>query len=35
VRGPMLPALAVSGCRGFLLGVGRELDPPTAARTAA
>ncbi len=35
MRGPMLPALAVSGCRGFLLGVGRELDPPTAARTAA
>ncbi len=35
LRGPMLPAFAVSGCRGFLLGVGRELDPPTAERTAA
>lgn len=35
MRGPMLPALAVSGCRGFLLGVGRELDPSTAERTAA
>lgn len=34
-RGPMLPAFSVSGCRGFLLGVGRELDPPTAERTAA
>ncbi len=35
LRGPMLPALSVSGCRGFLLGAGRELDPPTAERTAA
>jgi uncharacterized protein (DUF58 family) len=35
MRGPMLPALAVSGCRGFMLGVGRELDPPTTERTAA
>jgi uncharacterized protein (DUF58 family) len=35
MRGPMLPALSVSGCRGFMLGVGRELDPPTAERTAA
>jgi hypothetical protein len=26
LRGPMLPALSVSGCRGFLLGAGRELD---------
>jgi uncharacterized protein (DUF58 family) len=35
MRGPMLPALSVSGCRGFMLGVGRKLDPPTAERTAA
>jgi len=35
MRGPMLPAFSVSGCRGFMLGVGRELDPPTAERTAA
>jgi uncharacterized protein (DUF58 family) len=28
VRGGMVPALEVSGCRGFTLGVGREVDPP-------
>jgi uncharacterized protein (DUF58 family) len=35
LRGAMRPAFAVSGCRGFLLGVGREVDPPTVERNAA
>jgi uncharacterized protein (DUF58 family) len=30
IRGPMLATLDVSGCRGFLLGVGREVDRPRA-----
>ncbi len=32
IRGSMLPTLDVSGCRGFLLGVGREVDRPRAER---
>ncbi|HZE05961.1 MAG TPA: hypothetical protein VE127_12090, partial [Solirubrobacteraceae bacterium] len=35
LRGPVQPALAVSGCQGYLLGVGRSLDPPAAQRTVA
>lgn len=35
VRGPMKPALAVSGCQGYLLGAGRSLDRPAAQRTVA
>ncbi len=34
-RGAVLPALSVSGCRGFLLGAGRELDSSPAERTVA
>jgi uncharacterized protein (DUF58 family) len=30
IRGPMLATLDVSGCRGFLLGVGREMERPRA-----
>ncbi len=32
VRGALLATLSVSGCRGFLLGAGRELDRPAAKR---
>ncbi|MGH2875558.1 MAG: DUF58 domain-containing protein, partial [Solirubrobacteraceae bacterium] len=37
VTGPMLPTLSVSGCRGFLLGAGRERVRPRASgsRTSA
>lgn len=34
VRGSMLAALAVSGCQGFVLGVGRERDRPGKATAA-
>lgn len=34
IRGPMLPTLAVSGCRGFLLGVRHEPERPKAKETA-
>lgn len=34
IRGPMLPTLDVSGCRGFLLGVRHEPERPKAKETA-
>lgn len=35
VRGPIQPALSVSGCQGYLLGAGRSLDRPAGQRTVA
>jgi hypothetical protein len=35
LRGPALATLSVCGCRGFLLGVGRDRERTRGARTAA